>query len=218
MPLDTLRDHIQKTYALLRIGIALIGILFPIVVLVGGLLVSIEPQGSISAYYHTPMGDIFVGSLCAIGAFLYLYKGVTNSENIALNFAGIFIILVALLPTVAPESLECETFTAPYLHGISAILFFIAIAYVCIFEASSTLEAVQDPGRRRLYDFAYKGLGAGMIILPLASALLLYLLGQTSLVVYVVEVAAVWVFGIYWIVKTLEINETQIDRKAFEEK
>ena len=32
-----------------------------------------EFQGSMSAYYHTGMRDIFVGTLCAIGVFLLIY-------------------------------------------------------------------------------------------------------------------------------------------------
>ena len=216
MNLDTLRDHILKTYSLLRIGMALIGILFPLVLWWVGLFRGVELQGSISAYYHTPMRDVFVGSLCAIGVFLYFYKGVTKDENIALNFAGIFAVLIALLPTSAPSDLQCETFTAPYLHGTSAILFFIAIAYVCWFCASDTLELITDRNRRKLYGILYKGFAVSMIFLPLLSAFLLFLFNESNSVVYVVELLAVWVFSAYWVTKTLEIKETQLDLRPFE--
>ena len=215
MRLDKLREHILETYSLLRIGMALIGILFPLVLWWVGLFRGVKLQGSISAYYHTSMGDVFVGSLCAIGVFLYFYKGVTTKENIALNFAGIFAVLVALLPTAAPSDLKRETFTAPYWHGTSAILFFVAIAYVSWFCASDTLNYVSNQSRQKLYSGLYKLLAIGMISLPLLSAFLLHLFNETNIIVYVVEVIGVWVFSAYWILKTLEIRETQIDKKAF---
>ncbi|MFM8297236.1 MAG: hypothetical protein GPI96_01830 [Microcystis aeruginosa BS13-02] len=216
MNLNKLREHILETYYLLRIGMALIGIFFPLVLWWVGLFRGVKLQGSISAYYHTSMGDVFVGSLCAIGVFLYFYKGVTTKENVALNFAGIFAVLVALLPTSAPSDLKCETFTAPYWHGASAILFFIAIAYVCWFRASDTISYVRNPSRQNLYSGLYRLLAIGMIFLPLLSAFLLHLFNETNSIVYFVELLGVWVFSAYWIIKTLEIRETNIDNKAFE--
>ena len=214
MQLNNLKKHILQTYALLRIGNALIGLLFPLVLWWGGLVRQVPFQESISAYYHTPMGDIFVGSLCAIGAFLYFYKGVTEAENIALNIAGIFIVLVALLPTAAPLNLECPVFTAPTWHGLCAVLFFVAIAYVCWFRASDTLKELKNPPREKMYRRLYKILGIGMIALPLMVVLLYKLQAFTGLIFFI-ELVAIWIFSIYWILKTLEIRESQIDRKAF---
>jgi hypothetical protein len=214
MQLDTLRDHILKTYTLLRVGMAGIGIFFPLVLWLVGLIVGVQLQGSISAYYHTPMRNVFVGSLFAIGAFLYLYKGVTTRENIVLNFAGVFAVLVALLPPGAPPNLECETFTAAYLHGISAILFFGAITYTCFVTAPETLPMVENESRRERFAFLYKLCGIGMIVLPLLSALLLYLLNETNSIVYFVELLAIWAFSAYWIIKTIEISGSQIEEKS----
>jgi hypothetical protein len=52
-----------------------------------------------------------------------------------------------------------------------------------------------------------------MIISPLISALLLLFWNQTSNIIYFVELVAVWAFSAYWIVKTKEINESQMLRK-----
>jgi hypothetical protein len=210
--LKNLRDHILNTYFLLCVGIALIGILFPLILWFGGLIIGVQLQGSISAYYHTPMRNIFVGSLFSIGTFLYLYKGFSTQENIALNFAGIFALCVALLPTSAIVDLKCDTFTAPYLHGVSALLFFIIIAYVCIFRSKDTLAVISAGSpRRNFYERLYKILGILMIFLPFLSALLLHLLGETHSIVFFVEFAGVWVFSAYWIFKSREISETNID-------
>ncbi len=211
MKQDELKEHILKTYFWSRVGIAAISILFPLVLWFVGLSLNVHLQGSISAYYHTPMRDVFVGSLFAIGAFLYLYRGYSTVENIALDFAGIFAIGVAILPTSAISEPKCDTFTAPYLHGVCAILFFIAIAYVCIFQSSETLKEMIDESRRKFYEILYKILGVGMIVLPLLSALLLHLLDKTQSIVFFVELAGVWIFSTYWIVKSLEIQESHLD-------
>lgn len=104
--------------------------------------------------------------------------------------------------------------TASYVHGTSAILFFIAIAYVCIFTSHYTLEEINNPARKNFYKKIYNFLGAGMIIFPVSSALLLLFWKETSNVIYFVELAGVWAFSAYWIVKTKEINESQIARKS----
>lgn len=92
-------EHILNTYTYLRLGMAGISIIFPLVLWWSGLIFDVKFQASISSYYHTPMRDIFVGSLIAIGAFLWFYQGVKKDENFALNCAGILAIVVALTPT-----------------------------------------------------------------------------------------------------------------------
>jgi hypothetical protein len=225
-----IRDHILNTYTYLRLGMAGISIFFPLVLWWVGLSFGVNFQDSISSYYHTPMRDVFVGSMIAIGSFLWFYQGFTKKENFALNCAGILAIVVALSPTAFVQKagqVKCETFTtlpmhgisettASYIHGISAMLFFVAIAYVCIFTSYETLKAVNNPLRRQSYQNLYYFLGAGMIVFPVCSALLLHFLNETNSIIYFVELAAVWVFSAYWIVKTKEINESQIIRKSLD--
>ncbi len=225
-----IREHILNTYTYLRLGMSGISITFPLVLWWVGLFFGVNFQDSISSYYHTPMRDVFVGSMIAIGSFLWFYQGFTKKENFALNCAGILAIVVAVTPTSFVEKagqVKCETFTtlpvhwisettASYIHGSGALLFFLAITYVCIFTSHKTLEAVNDLGRRKFYQNIYYFLGAGMIVFPLSSALLLHFLKEANSVIYFVELAAVWVFSSYWIVKTIEINESQIIRKSLD--
>jgi hypothetical protein len=54
-----------------------------------------------SAFYGAYDGDMrnwFVGTLCAVGAFMVLYKGFTFAEEMALNAAGLSAALVAMTP------------------------------------------------------------------------------------------------------------------------
>lgn len=225
---ETVREHVLNTYTYLRLGMAGISIIFPLVLWWVGLIFDVNFQASISSYYHTPMRDIFVGSLITIGSFLLFYQGITKKENFALNCAGILAVVVALTPTAFKKGVgqvKCETFTtfpmrgiseatASYIHGTSATLFFIAIAYVCIFTSHGTLKYIVDPRRRKFYQKIYYFLGAGMIAFPIASVLLLHFLKETNSIAYFVELAAVWVFSAYWLVKTKEINESQIIKKS----
>jgi hypothetical protein len=208
---NDLLKHILGTYFWSRVGTAVIGILFPLILWLIGLLVGVELQGSISAYYHTPMRNVFVGILFAVGASLYFYRGYNMLENILLNIAGIFALCIALLPTSAVTELKCDTFTAPYWHGIFAILFFVLIACVCIFDPSKTLKKIDEPRKSR-YKNLYKVLGGLMIVLPLSSALLLLLTNETGSLIFWVEAFGVWVFSAYWFVKTWEISESQLDK------
>lgn len=64
------------SYLGVRRAIGAIGLLLPIVLgPVGWLVFGIEIQDNMSSYYHTPLRDVFVGSMCAIGIFLFCYRG-----------------------------------------------------------------------------------------------------------------------------------------------
>jgi len=208
---DKLRRHTLITYFKLRLGIGIIALLFPLVLGIGGwLLHASDLLSSMSAYYHTPLRDVFVGVLFAIGTFLYLYKGYSDGENYALNAAGVLAYGIALLPTSAPEGVKCETFTQSTLHGISAGLFFLAIAYVCIKKSGDTLEEIEDENARAWYKRIYHTLGILMVALPLAAAAFLHL-WKVPTVVYWVEFFAIWIFAAYWIIKSIEIRKSSFD-------
>ena len=70
------------SYLVLRRIIGLLGFLFPFVLSLGALILfQTGIQSSISSYYHTGMGDVFVGILCVIGVFLFSYKGFDNTSG-----------------------------------------------------------------------------------------------------------------------------------------
>ena len=162
------------------------------------------------------MGDVFVGALVSIGVFLYLYKGFSTKENWALNTAGMLAVAIALVPTNAtgePHSTRSTT------HIVFAILFFLCIAYVAIFQASGTLSLIDDPKRRQNYQRIYRLLGLGMAASPFVAIVLAYLFnpdsGARSLKLFF-EVLSVWMFAAYWLVKSSEISETGAERLALE--
>lgn len=108
------------------------------------------------------------------------------------------------------------------MHGIFALLFFAAIAFVCIVLAPQTLKFIKDDpkytnkdlmlSKYNWYRGAYRLLGFLMIGLPLLATLLLLFRSEArDHVIYFAELAGIWVFGIYWIVKTIEMRETSLD-------
>lgn len=101
MHANELQRHFFSTYINLRYGMAAIAFALPIVLFTTGYLHGIPLQDSMSHYYFAlspedatqkayPVRTWFVGILFALAAFLYLYKGFSKKENIALNLAGLF--------------------------------------------------------------------------------------------------------------------------------
>jgi hypothetical protein len=87
-----------KTYRYLRISMVGAVVLLGVSILIERSKVECW-QTSVSAYYYTPVRAIFVGVLMAIGLCLIVIKGSTAWEDAALNAAGMFAPIVAVVPT-----------------------------------------------------------------------------------------------------------------------
>ena len=84
----------------LRQFVGWIGTLLPIVLLVGVAISSTQARpDSMSGYYYTDMRNVFVGALCALGAFLGGYDGYDCVDRWITNVAGFGAIGVAFCPT-----------------------------------------------------------------------------------------------------------------------
>lgn len=216
---SNLQEHIAATYITLRYGMAGLAIaLPPLLWMVGHIFADVPLQESMSAYYHAggTVRDVFVGILFAIGVFLMLYKGFTIFENWALNLAGFFLLIVAVIPMAWGCGDACPQFSW---HGAAAIFFFLSIAYVCIFRAKDTLKLINDSVKAKFYEYVYKILGGLMIASPAIAFILKWILqpeqGKGS-IVFFFEAAGVIIFGVYWIVKSCEIKETNAEGEAAE--
>jgi hypothetical protein len=209
---DELQKHMASTYANLRLWTGAIGVSLPLLLwFVGPIAESERLRASMSAYYYSQaMSDVFVGGVVAVGVLLYLYKGFSTKENWALNVAGACAIGVALFPTTAPIDAPDHGFT---LHATFAVLFFLSIAYVCIFRASDTLSLIRDADRAKRLRAVYRGLGIAMLVSPITAAILTLALERTALTFFL-EAVAIETFAAYWLVKTWELRATHADRLA----
>ena len=93
----------------------------------------------------------------------------------ALNLAGVFALLVALLPTTATSSSSSDHGLVSVLHGTSAVLFFLCIAYVSLYRSHDTLRLL-SPAKQSRYEWVYRWTGLAMIASPLAAVALSFAL------------------------------------------
>ncbi len=133
-------------YMTTRKIIGWLGLLFPFVMVIGSLTAGESGMRlSISQYYHSPMGDLFVGILFAQGIFLFAYRGykfdasrpghkffIQLSDNAAGNIAAIGAIGRAIFPTVECQVSGCGFSVSAYLHWFFSGLFFLTLAYICL--------------------------------------------------------------------------------------
>lgn len=215
--LKSITEHITLTYVNLRVGMAILAFSLPVMLVLWSVVTGEKLLPSISAYYHTPMRDFFVGSLVAVGACLYLYKGFSEQENKALNCAGIFAIGVAFLPTCVPDvSIMTEAMCSQglrcvvkWLHGISAFLFIVPVAYVCTFRGKDTVKLIDDERVKNRYLNLYRFIGPLMIVLPAIAAIYFVNINSESTVFYV-ETAAIWAFALFWLTKVRELKHHNV--------
>lgn len=180
-------------------------------------------EGSISAYYHTGMREVFVAILSALGIFLLCYKGPQKWDVLAAKVAGAFALLVALFPTdetsrkatdtggPAPDSLTY--FSGPnavdpafvgYVHYASAAVFFITIALMSVFLFTKSGGGEPTP-RKLLRNKVYRLCGLAILLaIALIAVDKLLLDGRwstNSSFVFWMETVAVTAFGISWLTK-----------------
>lgn len=238
----TIEEQIKSTYFALRIGAAVIGFVFPLLLWGGGKIVGIPLRDSMSAYYWAtadllcPCGENdnhscktegttvdlslpasdkgasgtmrnwFVGLLFAIGTLLYVNQGHSRKEDIALNFAGLFAIGIALFP------MRWNCFTHSFSpHGFFAVSFFLCIAFIAAICSRDTLVLIKDPQVRNKYRKIYVGLACTMVASPIAAYVFNLITSQHSLV-YWAELFGIYAFAAYWCVKTKEMSGPDIKR------
>ncbi len=224
-PID-LQERMYATYISLRIGLGLLAFALPLVLVGWGYFVEhIPAQGSMSAYYFAfepitselrqfPMRGWFVGTLFAVGCFLYLYKGFSRTENIVLNIAGLSAVAVALFPMRMPEYCKnCGSDTFHFVHGFAAVTLFVCMAYVAWACIDETLVELEE-SKRNWFRSRYFLLAAAMLLAPIAAVALTFSLGINHWLVLIVEGLGIWTFAAYWLLKSYELSLSKADQKA----
>lgn len=201
--------NLVASYLVLRKAIGYLGIALPFVLAFGNMLLLGKPgiQRSISSYYHTPMGDVFVGILCAIGVFMVSYKGYERKDALAGYLACISAAGVAWFPA-APDSdpTSQQEFTG-HVHLCFAALFFLTLSYfsLCLFTKTDPSKA---PTRRKLQrNTVYRICGYTMLIALALIVVLAILPDETKAgvmkldPVFFLEATAILAFGFSWLTK-----------------
>ena len=226
---------LRSTYFSLRLVMAAFSLLLPpSLLLAARLSARIDMQPSISAFYHTCARDFFVGMIVSIAVCLIAYHGYTRLENHALTLAGLFLLGVVYAPTDADVTIEpcADSQSSPAvvttkmpeselahettkleerslvgtIHLVCALLFFLSIALACFYGGCSD---VCDARIARLYPW----IARLMLIVVVGAPPIWWLLQPNpGKFVFWVETVAIWIFGAYWILKTVELR--RVDRRA----
>lgn len=171
-------------------------------------------QDSISHYYYTMAGDVFVGLLCAVAFFLMAYPGYDAMDNRLTNAAGFLALGIAFFPTSPMQGASCSVLQitigkwVPWVHYGSAALFFGILAYMAIwvFTKSSETDPAKRTRSKRQRNRIYRVCGVLMLFAIAAMATQMFSDGiaqafETYNLTYWFEFLALVSFGICWMVK-----------------
>ena len=198
------------SYLGVRRAIGAIGLLLPIVLgPVGWLVFGIEIQDNMSSYYHTPLRDVFVGSMCAIGIFLFCYRGYDWIESWTGNLGCLSALGVALCPLDANSDPLYQRSVLGYLHTVSGGAFFLTLAFYSLYHfPSSKAEKHEVAPHEAQRNFVYRTSGVVILLCMAAMGAYLFLLSAGPKrrfndynFLFWMEWVAVWAFAAAWLTK-----------------
>lgn len=219
-----------RSYLSIRTAVGIIGILVPFAFFLGEAYFvpgSVNLRGSISAYYHSSMRDIFVASLSLIAALLMIYmSGQTRTQDFWLSFlAGVALLGVVLFPTwrpdrapdapmcgVTPAPTDCSVVqqhlteaTTAHVHAICAAVFIGSLALIALVFADRANRWDPENGRPRA---RFQVAMAGLILLAVIWVAVgsTVTIGWTLTPLYVGEVVSVWAFGASWFARGRDLR------------
>jgi len=209
------KNDLARAYIAYSLFVAILAIFLAVALLLSSTVAGCEWRGSLSAYYHGSdfQRNVFVGTLCAVAAFLLLYRGWRDTEARLLSVAGAAAVLVAFFPTsvetyecVAGGSTEKLDLSSGWIHGIAA-----AILFLCILIVGVVLPSIRNRKleKRKKLPLHWYWSSAAMMIAGLICAVLgsvafegsvLFLLGEALLVVG---------FGWFWLLRSLHLGRIE---------
>lgn len=214
-----------KSWLLNRLVIGVLGLAMPIMVILGDRLFfdAVKlPRASLSAYYFSPLGGVFVGTLCATGVLLITYMCFhRNGDNVASSAAGVAAILVALVPTWpdpgdVPTALQVKL--GPDLdqnvHTWSAVVFIAMLAWL----SWRFGEREGERGNVKL-SRTHRALSVVMAVTALLALVLNYVFHVTRVGgwsgLLIVELVCTLAFGVSWLLKGMELSASLVGRRWF---
>lgn len=221
----TVADLYARSYLIVRTAVGLLGFALPTFLVIGEgwLSHTVGFRGSLSAYYHSAIRDVFVGTLWAIGFLLVVYRAwkPISWDFLWSSFAGLGAICVAFFPTsrpnLGPDDARCGTDPQPVgcaplqqalsertcqtLHFISTSMFIGGAAVLCL------LFALREWRRRDRRQSVATALTACFVLMVGAVGWIfvgvdLHVWKWTFERLYVGELLALYAFGISWLTES----------------
>jgi hypothetical protein len=175
---------------MLRQAVGWIGLTLPFLLAVGGFVFQrfahaphLHIESSISAYYYSGMGNVFVGLLCAIGVFHLATEGYDRWDRIAGRIACLFAFGVAWFPTtpdLSPPAVPTHAENiVGHVHYTLAALLFLTLAFFCICQFTQTTDVRTRTRRKKERNAVYYACGIAILacIAVIGSVKLLYVFG-----------------------------------------
>ncbi len=195
------------SYVTIRRAIGVSGLLLPLLLGPGGWLFGIPFQDNMSSYYHTGMRDIFVGTLSAIGIFLFCYRGYDWIENWTANLGCFSALGVALFPLDFNSDPLSQKSLTGYLHTCSGGVFFLTLAFYSLYHFPRDSQREKEPHlRERRWIYRLSGVII-LMSLTMMGGYLLLLSGDWKRTLndynflFWMEWIAVWSFAAAWLAK-----------------
>jgi hypothetical protein len=240
MPKVSANPNLVISYHRMRMLVGILGISLPFTLFIGNTLINqlgllnnadlilsdcqrlyvpcSSFKDSISDYYYTAVGELFVGTLCAVAFFMFSYRGYPKkdeellpSDSFMTNLAGICALGVAIFPTSETSCLSdnLRTFISSkyigFIHYSFATLFFISLSIISLVNFRRTY-AVEKFGTMPSHNF-YKYCGIGILVsiacIALYSFTMLPKTPKMIPIVFIFETTALLFFGASWIKKGL---------------
>lgn len=195
-------DGIVLSYLALRRMVGYVGAGLPFALVVGWLLLSDGSSAwphSMSGFYWTSVGNVFVGALCAIGAFLFSYCGYARRDRVAARLASICAIGVAMFPVCPDHGYTALQQSVGRVHLACAALLFATLAYFSLLLFTSTDgERAMTPEKRKR-NLVYRLCGWTIVACLVSTAVCEYAVGGHA--VFFLEAVMVLAFGASWLTK-----------------
>lgn len=216
------QNELVFSYLTLRNFIGFSGILLPFVLCWQNKKV----EDSISRFYFTSAGDLFVVLLCVLGVFLFTYNGYSTFEKILSKIAGLSAIGVAFFPMYLEKEFNLKPPTVAgihhfpsnypsYLYGkLQYHFFFATLFFLCISILALIYFPRTRPGnkvsfrssetrKKYIRNIIYRFCGIVML-----GCLVMLALGFSGIrvvksenFIFIFETIAIEAFGLAWIVK-----------------
>ncbi|MEO8269754.1 MAG: hypothetical protein ABI557_08540, partial [Aureliella sp.] len=152
---------------------------------------------------------MFVGTMCAIGVFLYVYRGYDWVENWTANFGAAAALAVALFPLDANSDPLRQSSVTGYIHTFSGGAFFFTLAFYSLVHFPKTQRCEEEQETHAWErNFVYRTSGIVILLAMLAMGGYLIVIPETGKMLlnkynflFWMEWIAVWSFAAAWMTK-----------------
>jgi len=180
----------------LRCFIGWLAMLLPWIVVILSLAFGYSFPESISAtYYRDECIVPFMIILGSASILLMYYDGYDKTDDILNTAAGVLGLCICFFPCDAGGTFRLSTELNSTLHMISAVLFFIILSYISIFQFTKTSGNMTKQKKTR--NIIYRVCGCGMV-----ASFLILLIPGFSIKIWLTEAIALLFFGISWLTKS----------------